>query len=172
VGGGLRSSVLGSTAAPATLAATPDATGLLGSESGTDYGEDGYDVMKVGLPDAQKSEQIFGISGPQQMSSARDPIKGEAICFSGAATNAIVCGTVQDDFRNWTSETCNCTVWGGDASWTPIHGDSGAPAYARVYITGGTPYWLNTPLGVVDHEIGAFAWATAAQWVLDVTVYH
>lgn len=84
-----------------------------------------------------------------------------------------MCGTVQDNLRSWVSETCSCNVWGGDASYTPIKGDSGAPVYARVYITStGSPYWSHTPIGVNDHENGGFAYVTAAQWVLGVTVYR
>lgn len=148
--------------------------GKLGAELGTAYGEDGYDVMKVNFPDAApKSKKIFDVSGDQDMSTSRDPIRNEGVCFSGAKTDAIVCGTVTDDFRWWISETCDCTVWGGDTNMTPLHGDSGAPLYSRVYITSqGTPYWLNTPIGIVDHENGYFAWVTAAEWVLGVTVWN
>lgn len=149
------------------------AYGKLGAEDGTAYGEDGYDVMKVEFPNAQVSERIFDVSGTQQNTAARDPITGEGICFSGARTDAIVCGTVQDNLRSWVSETCSCNVWGGDASYTPIKGDSGAPVYARVYITStGSPYWSHTPIRVNDHENGGFAYVTAAQWVLGVTVYR
>ncbi len=49
---------------------------------------------------------------------------------------------------------------------------AGSPLYARVYITGGTPYWLNTPIGIVDHENGYFALVSAAEWVLNVTAYR
>jgi hypothetical protein len=130
--------------------------------------------MKVNFPDAApKSKKIFDVSGDQHMSTSRDPIRNEGVCFSGAKTDAIVCGTVTDDFRWWISETCDCTVWGGDTNMTPLHGDSGAPLYSRVYITSqGTPYWLNTPIGIVDHENGYFAWVTAAEWVLGVTVWN
>lgn len=146
--------------------------GLLGSEQATMYGEDGYDVMRVNMPNTQESELIYGVSGSQQIASARDPITNEGVCFSGARTDAVVCGTVTDDFRTWVSETCDCNVWGGDTNLAPNFGDSGAPLYSRTYITGvSTPYWLNTPIGIVDHEFGYFASVTAALWSLGVTIY-
>jgi hypothetical protein len=52
------------------------------------------------------------------MKASATPLTGQAIVFSGARTDAIVTGTVQDDWRSWTSETAGFTVWGGDASWT------------------------------------------------------
>ncbi len=146
--------------------------GLLGTENGSAYGEDGYDVMKVNMPDAQKSELVYGVSGPQDLTGARDPITGEGVCFSGATTEAIRCGTVTDDLWTWVSETCDCNVWGGDTNLAPIPGDSGAPLYSRSYITGATSLWRNTPIGVVDHQNGGFAWVTAAEWVLGVSAYH
>ena len=45
-----------------------NAYGLLGSEANRSaYGQDGYDVMTVRFPDAQDSELIYGVSGPQQL---------------------------------------------------------------------------------------------------------
>ncbi len=148
------------------------AYGLLEAEDGTAYGEDGYDVMKVQFPDAQKSVFIYGVSGSQQLTASRSPIQNEGVCFSGAKTAAIVCGTVTAATATWVSQTCGCNVWGGDTNLAPIPGDSGAPLYARVYITGGTPYWSNTPIGIVDHENGYFALVSAAEWVLNVTAYR
>ncbi len=148
------------------------AYGYLGAEDGTAYGEDGYDVMKVQFPDAQKSALIYGVSGSQQLTASRSPIQNEGVCFSGAKTNAIVCGTVTAATATRVSQTCGCNVWGGDTNLAPIPGDSGSPLYARVYITGGTPYWLNTPIGIVDHENGYFALVSAAEWVLNVTAYR
>jgi len=146
--------------------------GYLGPEVATAYGWDGYDVMTVGWPDAQNSRLIYGVSGTQIITDARDPITNEGACFSGAGTNAVVCGTVTVDFRNWISETCDCEVWGGDTNLAPIPGDSGAPLYHRFWVGGGQNYWKNTPIGIIDHEYGYFAWVTAAEWVLNVTIYN
>ena len=150
------------------------AYGLLGSEADRSaYGEDGYDVMTVRFPDTQNSELIYGVSGPQQLTGSRDPITGEGVCFSGAKTDAVKCGTVTAAIYTWTSETCSCSVWGSRSSFSPLHGDSGAPLYSRVYITNtSTPYWLNTPLGIVDHEAGMFATVSAAEWTYGVTIYR
>lgn len=146
------------------------AYGLLGAEDGTAYGEDGYDVMKVEFPDSQKSALIYGVSGSQQLTASRNPITNEGVCFSGARTDAVVCGTVTAANATWLSQTCSCNVWGGDTNLAPIPGDSCAPLYSRVYITGANPYWSNTPIGIVDHESGYFAVVAAAEWALGVTV--
>ena len=60
------------------------AYGLLGSEANRSaYGHDGYDVMTVRFPDAQDSELIYGVSGPQQFTGSALPITGEGVCFFG-----------------------------------------------------------------------------------------
>lgn len=60
-----------------------------------------------------------------------------------------------------------------DTNLAPLPGDSGAPLYSRVYVSGdGPPYWLNTPIGIVDHENGYFAWVSAAVSELHVTIYR
>lgn len=149
------------------------AYGKVGAEVDTGaYGEDGYDVMIVGFPDAQASKLIYGESTQHVLRSARDPITNEGVCFSGAKTGGIVCGTVTDNLRSWVSQTCDCNVWGGDTNLAPLHGDSGAPLYHRAYMPGPDPYWLITPIGIVDHENGYFAWVTAAEWIYSVHIYY
>lgn len=135
------------------------AYGLLGAEDGTAYGEDGYDVMKVQFPDAQRSALIYGVSGSQQLTASRSPIQNEGVCFSGAKTNAIVCGTVTAATATWVSQTCGCNVWGGDTNLAPIPGDSGSPLYARVYITGGPHIGSTRPSGSSITRMGTSHWS-------------
>jgi len=146
--------------------------GLMGAEDGTAYAANGYDVMKVQMPDSQKSTLIFGVSGPQVMTQSRNPLLGESVCFYGSFTLATKCGTVTAVNFTWTSEGCNCTVKGSRSNLIPIEGDSGAPLYSRTYVTGSSNYWLNTPLGVVDHQNGGFAKVIDAQTKLGVQIYH
>jgi hypothetical protein len=97
-----------------------------------------------------------------QMRAARDPILNEAVCASMATSDINDCGTVSDDFRSWTSQTLNITVWGGDTSGIgpPIDGDSGSPVYVRLSIPAkpGVPAHTEfVPIGIMDHENGYFA---------------
>lgn len=98
----------------------------VGSELGTLYQEDGQDAMRVEMPDAQADDQIYGVSS--NIVGWRNPVQGEAICASLGKSNAVDCGTVNDDYLSWISSTCGCTVWGADANGIAIiGGDSGSP---------------------------------------------
>jgi len=66
-------------------------------------------------------------------------------------SNTIKCGTVQDDWRSWTSETANFTVYGGDMSYSTCCGDSGSPVYRR--LPGGMGDDVRA-IGVNDHDNG------------------
>lgn len=128
--------------------------GSLGVRLQTLYANNGQDIMRVGLgTDSQASDDVYNDGNDTVGSST--PTQGETLCASlGGGSNAVKCGTVQSALRTWTSETCNCTVSGGDMSYTTIPGDSGSPVYRR--LPGGTGDQLRA-IGVNDHQNGYFA---------------
>jgi hypothetical protein len=140
--------------------------------NGTLYKQGGKDIMRGTLSDAQASRQIFDEGSVVQIKASATPLVGQAIVFSGARTDAIVTGTVQDDWRSWTSETAGFTVWGGDASWTTLKGDSGAPVYRRVFVSSPVPGWEITPIGTNSHQNGYFARVFDAQTAWGLTMYN
>jgi hypothetical protein len=140
--------------------------------NGTLYRQDGKDIMRGSLSDAQASRQIYAEGSVMLMRESATPIVGQAIVFSGARTNALITGTVQTDWRWWTSETAGFRVWGGDASWTTEKGDSGAPVYRRVFVTSPIPGWQITPIGSNSHQNGFFARVFDAQTAWNLTMYN
>ena len=141
---------------------------------GTLYRAGGKDVMRVSLPDAQASRQIFDEGGVVQMKATATPLVGQAIVYSGARTDQLVTGTVTDDWLSWISDTANpdITVWGSDASWTTLKGDSGAPVYRRVFVTSPVPGWQITPVGLNSNAQGNFARAFDGTQAWGLTMFN
>lgn len=105
--------------------------GFVGNEIGNLIGPGGYDIMRVGLLDSQATTLIYDQAGT--MTGWAAPSVGMAISVSlGWGSNMKKTGTVTAATTSWTSSVCGCTVWGGDASWTTIGGDSGSPVYRVV----------------------------------------
>lgn len=105
--------------------------GFVGNEIANLIGEDGYDIMRVGLLDSQATTLIYGQSGT--MTGWAAPSAGMAIKVSlGWGSNTVKTGTVTAVSMSWDSSVCGCEVWGGDASWTTVGGDSGSPVYRVV----------------------------------------
>lgn len=129
--------------------------GLVGSEIATLYSSGGKDVMRVGLPDAQASNLIYGTSHTGTLGSGALPVVNETVCASEGNNNAIDCGTVSDDWTSWTSTTANYVVYGGDTDGIyPIGGDSGSPLFTRRTV--GDDIVIQ-PKGIVDTSAGMFA---------------
>ena len=125
----------------------------IGSEQGTLYVNGGQDIMHVSMLDVQASDDVY--NDGNDIIGMGTPTTGETLCASlGAGSNAVKCGTVQDDWRSWTSETAGFTVWGGDMSYTTIKGDSGSPVYRRLPGGGGEQ---RRAIGANSHENGYFA---------------
>lgn len=106
--------------------------GFVGNEIANLIGPGGKDVMRVGLLDSQATTGIYGQDG--SVTGSALPTAGMAISVSlGYGSNQVKTGTVDSIWTSWTSSVCSCTVWGGDASWTTVGGDSGSPVYRVVY---------------------------------------
>ena len=104
------------------------------------------------------------------MSSASAPVLNEVVCGSMGRGDLIDCGTVSSTHFSWTSEHCNCGVWGArDSGITPIGGDSGSPLFEKVLLGG--DYYI-VPVGIVDHQNGGFAVVTDALAHWGATIYH
>lgn len=141
------------------------------TSTGSLYRAGGKDIMRTGFPDAWATTSIYGETQSIDMQQDATPLQGQTIYFSGSTTNAIVSGTVTSAYTNWTSQHCNCTVYGGKASWVPQGGDSGAPVYMKYYSGSPYPRFVTTPIGIVDHENGGFARVFDATTTWNLTMY-
>lgn len=104
------------------------ASGVIGNELENLIESDGRDIMRVSMADSRASNQVFGET--KVVFGWTWPLTGQAIKVSlGWGSNTIKTGTVTDAYSSWTSDVCGCTVWGADASWTTLPGDSGSPVY-------------------------------------------
>jgi hypothetical protein len=131
----------------------PAFASAIGTEQQTLYANNGQDIMRVSMNDAQASDDIY--NDGNNIVGSGSPATGETLCASlGKGSNTVKCGTVQDDWRSWISETAGYTVWGGDMSYSTVGGDSGSPVYRR--LPGGTGDDARA-IGVNDHENGYFA---------------
>jgi hypothetical protein len=105
------------------------ASGRIGNEIENLINSDGFDIMRINLPDARASNQVYGET--KVVFGWTWPTTGQAAKVSlGWGSNTIKTGTITDAYVSWTSNTCGCTVWGADASWTTVGGDSGSPVYS------------------------------------------
>jgi hypothetical protein len=104
-----------------------DATQPIGNDGATWYVQNGVDVMRVSMPDAQASNLVFGMSN--SVTGTFYPAEGETHCASlGVTGGPPDCGTITDAYGSWTSSTCNCGVFGSRASGIAVTiGDSGSP---------------------------------------------
>lgn len=131
----------------------PAFASAIGTEQQTLYANNGQDIMRVSMNDAQASDDIY--NDGNNIVGSGSPATGETLCASlGKGSNTVKCGTVQDDWRSWISETAGYTVWGGDMSYTTVGGDSGSPVYRR--LPGGTGDDARA-IGVNNHQNGYFA---------------
>lgn len=108
--------------------------------------------MHVSIRDVQAPDDVY--NDGNDIIGMGTPTTGETLCASLGRSATVKCGTVQDDWRSWTSETAGFTVWGGDMSYTTIKGDSGSPVYRRLPGGGGEQ---RRAIGANDHENGYFA---------------
>ena len=121
--------------------------GFVGNPIKTQWANNGRDVMTVQVNNAQGSNQIYGDTPLITMTGV--PWVGMPVCASAAESNAIKCGSVQDDYLTWSDGTYT-GIQGADSSMTFVGGDSGSPIYA-------SPGSLNTAVGIVDASTGEFA---------------
>lgn len=136
---------------------------LLGTEQKTLYASGGQDIMRVQLPVAQKSHNIYGESRVYGGSGAC-PIAGQAACASRGTSNVVDCGTVRTTWTSWTSNTAGIVVWGGDLNDIASEpGDSGSPVFDRLTST------LWGTVGVLDTSGGQFAVLCKAESGLAIT---
>jgi len=106
--------------------------GFIGFVTATQYPSGARDVMRVGMADVQRSNDIYASSW--QVTSSRNPLQGESLCASLGVTNAIDCGSVSSAWTSWGSSGCFCTMWGGAYSGIASGaGDSGSPMFALGY---------------------------------------
>lgn len=140
------------------------------------WGPDGKDIMYVSMADAQRSEQIYGHGGAaDQMAGDRAPLLNEDVCVSRATSDDVPCGWVASTSLWWNSSTGNQPrVHGANMDGIPnaIPGDSGSPIFSRTYITGGSPYWLYTAIGVWDTAGGYFARVADALDIWGAEIYR
>lgn len=120
--------------------------GSLGITVKTQYANNGRDIMTVQVSDTQGSNKIY--DGQPLITTTGVPWVGMPVCASAGESNAIKCGSVQDDYLTWFDGLY--TIQGGDSSMTFIGGDSGSPLY-------GNAYPLNTAVGIIDTAPGGFA---------------
>jgi hypothetical protein len=98
----------------------------IGSTKASQLVSPGRDIARVGLPNSQVSNRVYGTSA--RVEGSGNPQQGEAICASLGVTSTFDCGTVQDTNFTWTSNTCNCTVTGARHQGIVTNdGDSGSP---------------------------------------------
>lgn len=121
--------------------------GKLGTPIKTQWANNGRDIMTVQVNDAQGSNKIY--DGQPLITLTGVPWIGMPVCASAAVSNAILCGSVQDDYLTWSDGTYT-GIQGGDSSMTFIGGDSGSPIY-------GSAYPLDTAVGIVNGAAGQFA---------------
>lgn len=117
-------------------------------------------VLRLSMYDSQASEMVYGYGTTDQYSSAGLPVQNETLCAAMAMSNRNDCGTVEYTYGKYWSATTGFWVWGAklrNLTPAPINGDSGSPISRSVYVTGGSPYWLHTPVGVLTTEWGEFS---------------
>jgi len=123
-------------------------TGCVGSELSSQYINGGRDIMRVQMPDVEASSELY--AGTVAVNTTLDPYVGQALCSSrGFSDPSWKCGAVDDDYLSWTSNTCNCTMYGADSSMTFIGGDSGSP------IIDGYDQYI--AIGIQNNSVGNFA---------------
>lgn len=124
--------------------------GRIGIELATLYAQNGQDIMRLSMFDAQASDDIYG--GSSDITGSGTPVLNETVCASKGWSNEVDCGTVSVLWMSWTSSTAGFTVWGGDTSGIAniIGGDSGSPLYLNVGSSA-------VALGVINTAGGLFA---------------
>jgi hypothetical protein len=142
--------------------------GLVGGITANKWQSGGRDIMRIQMPNAQASENVYGTSspssyGPEQLTQANDPVPGETVCVSLGMSNRNDCGRVEALSVKYWSDTVGFWVFGAslvlnDFLPRPIDGDSGSPISRKYqYLQPGTPHWRHTPIGVLTTEFGEFA---------------
>lgn len=119
----------------------------LGPRTGTLFPAQQIDAMRIRVPTSQMSNNIYGYLG--SVGTPRNPVAFERICVSAGNFDLVDCNlNVADDYTSWTSNTCNCTMWGARfTGYNPIAGDSGSPLFT-----------LNrVPVGLLANNNGNFA---------------
>jgi hypothetical protein len=116
--------------------------GLLGAEQANLYGPGGRDIMRVGLPDADASDLVYGINPADETASVPvdgvldDPAPGTNVCDSRGHYGHPDCGWIDNENTSYQSSTCGyeddpetwCTVYGGTTTGIfQEGGDSGSP---------------------------------------------
>ena len=111
---------------------------LIGAEQSSLYLY-GTDAMRVSLVAYQDSNRVYTNSAANYvtMNAAIWPVIGQVVRVSGA-NGGWRGGTITSDWTSWTSDTCGCTQWGADASYTMLGGDSGGPVVQGSATTGST----------------------------------
>ena len=122
---------------------------IIGTDQATLYANNGYDLMRIQMPDAQASGLIYG-EPSHPVSGYAYPIVGTPVCASRGKTNVISCGTITAHNTHWISDTANpdYTVWGGDSNIPSSPGDSGSPLYSKPFVGAAVA------IGVLVHEDG------------------
>lgn len=122
--------------------------GRIGIELATLYAQNGQDIMRLSMFDAQASDDIYG--GSSDITGSGSPVLNETVCASKGTSNEVDCGTVSVLWMNWVSSVAGFTVWGGDTSGIAniINGDSGSPLYRNVGSSAVAPGVINTAGGL------------------------
>jgi hypothetical protein len=137
---------------------------ILGSEQATTYHNNGWDVMRVGMPDAQLGNGIYGESRPAYVSGYG--YVGLHVIDSRGHANILDGGTVKSDYARWYSDTGGYYVYGGTTTGiTQIAGDSGSPLYERYTST------MAAAIGIVDTANGNFTQVADIESRLNVYIY-
>lgn len=103
--------------------------GLIGNQTASLY-LNGVDFIRVQMPDAQASKNVWGSAWP--VASYRAPNSGESICASRGEADLVDCGTINMVFYHWgpSGTACGCEQQGASTlGITAIGGDSGSPVW-------------------------------------------
>lgn len=104
--------------------------GFIGQVLETEYVNNGWDIMRVQMPDSEATNRIYG--EVRRVAGRRDPLQGEAVCASLGNRNVIDCGTVGNANAEYNDDNGLHIVNAADLTGVDIvAGDSGSPVYVR-----------------------------------------
>lgn len=127
---------------------------IVGTDQATLYGPEGYDIMRIQMPDTQAGSGIY--ADARLVRGAAYPTSGMPVCTSRGYTNAFNCGTVTSASARWFSDTASYYVWGGDTDLPAQGGDSGSPIYFRSNVSDAYA------VGTLANTFGNFAFVNDA----------
>ena len=148
-------------------------TGItIGTDQADMYHDNGVDIMRIQLPEAQAGFKAIDAALPNhQFSGWATALVGTAVRTSRARTQTVTAGTITDQFRCWVSDTANpdIDVCGADWSLPSQPGDSGSSIYYPWQDPGGPPYLA--AVGTLSNTSGNLAKVQDALSPLGFAIY-